>query len=384
MIHVADSGAGNPQRAGGAEGDAPSGRLGLIDALRGLAAATVVLHHLCSYGPLPDRAAALVPQFIEWTWNYGRMAVQVFLVISGFVTALALGRTPIGPSGFLRFAARRYVRLGFPYGAALLYLLALWALIPPRLAAFPLFDAFSVRGLLAHAAFLQDILRFPSLSAGIWYLAIDFQFGLFFYAILLGHRGLVRAFRVRSGRGDAALLVAVALPWPLASVFAWNLVPENDIWVVYYLGSLFLGAFGAWALAGRVPRAVFWLYVGAIGVGLALHWRTRLALALATGLVLYGSGRANWRGGGTPAPLRALGRISYSLYLVHYPTTWAVQSLGSRLWDGSPAAALLGMGAALVASLLAAAVLYRLVERPSLRLAGRLRLRSGAAAGDRP
>jgi peptidoglycan/LPS O-acetylase OafA/YrhL len=349
-------------------------RLGLVDALRGLAAAVIAAHHICLYDPLPDRAAELLPQVINWFRDYGRLAVQVFFVISGVVMALSVGRTRIGPAEFARFATRRYVRLGFPYLAAILYLLALRALIPQQLSTFPLFDELTWELILSHLFFLQDILGYPSLSAGFWYLGIDFQFSLLFCLLILLHQGLVRALRVRSRRFDVALLLALSAPFPLLSIYIFNLNPSNDVWASYYLGSLFVGVMCGWALAGRIPRGAFWAYAGAVVVGLIVHWRSRLALALATGVLIYCVGRggriSDWA---VRPPLRPLGRISYSLFLVHYPTTWAVESLGSRLWGDSAAAALLGMVLAFVASLAAAVVLFRLVERPSQLLAERLR-----------
>ena len=36
----------------------------------------------------------------------------------------------------------------------------------------------SVTQLMVHAVFLQDVLDYEPLTAGIWYLAIDFQLGL--------------------------------------------------------------------------------------------------------------------------------------------------------------------------------------------------------------
>jgi peptidoglycan/LPS O-acetylase OafA/YrhL len=375
--------------AGGAPAGTPTGtqseprRFGLIDAIRGIAALTIAAHHICSVGPLPERASELLPRLIDWLWAYGRLAVPVFLVISGFVTALTVGCEPIGPSGLLRFTARRYVRLGLPYLATLLYLVALGALIPSGLSAFPLYDELDWRLALAHVFFLQDILGYPSLSTGIWYLAIEFQFGILFYVLLLFHVSLGRALRLRSPRFDAALLLAVSMPWALMSVFVWNLDPGNDIWVFYHLGPLFLGVACGWSLSGRIPKATFWAYAGALVVGLLVAYRIRLALALATGILLYAAGRFRGMSDRIARPsLRFLGRISYSLFLIHYPTVWAVESLGSRFWGTSAEGAVLGMAVAFVASLAAAVALYRLVERPSSLLAGRLRPKGGPIPGE--
>jgi peptidoglycan/LPS O-acetylase OafA/YrhL len=93
---------------------------------------------------------------------------------------------------------------------------------------------------------------------------------------------------------------------------------------------------------------------------------------------------AQWKAGGLPstlaalgsytilvflpqiriAPLIGLGAISYSLYLIHVPIGGRVINLGER-WASSPiaksATALLAFGA----SLLVAYILFRTVEKPS-------------------
>jgi peptidoglycan/LPS O-acetylase OafA/YrhL len=370
------TGAEGPDPAESRAARAPVGRrrFGLVDALRGPAAVAIALHHICLYGPLPERAARLVPWLVGGLIDYGSLAVQVFFVISGFVTTFAVGHRPASPSALVRFAAARYVRLGFPYLATIASVLALHALSPPGFGAFPLFDEFSWKLVLAHVVFLQDILGYPSLSAGIWYIAIDYQFCLLFFALTLLHRGLVRAFRIRSRRLDTALLLALFVPIAVMSIFVWNLNYDDEPWVHCYFCSLFVGVVCGWALAGRVPGWVFWAYAGVVAVGLVFDWRPKLALAMAVGILLYGAGRSGRAIDRDVRPwLRSLGRISYSLFLVHYPTHWVVSSLVAHVSGDSAPAALLWMALSFVASLAVAVAMFRLVERPSLILADRLR-----------
>src|SRR5438270_647026 len=122
--------AGGPGRSAGPAAGPPAGgrsvpagerpRLASVDALRGLSAVLIAAHHICLYGPLPGRAATLLPWVVKGLAAHGRLAVQVFLVIGGFAAALAVGHARGGPAGFVRLAVRRYVRLGFPYLAAAL------------------------------------------------------------------------------------------------------------------------------------------------------------------------------------------------------------------------------------------------------------------------
>ena len=100
---------------------AVSGRLRFIDGLRAVAAQLIVWHHLAFYGPLSDVARPLTPFVIDLLHHHARMAVQVFLVIGGFVTAQHLERLPrLDLRGFVREVARRYQRTGGPYLVTLL------------------------------------------------------------------------------------------------------------------------------------------------------------------------------------------------------------------------------------------------------------------------
>ena len=62
-------------------------RMPLIDALKAIAALLVLLNHFSSYGPLAAAVNQIFPATVVWLYGYGRMAVQVFLVIAGFLAA---------------------------------------------------------------------------------------------------------------------------------------------------------------------------------------------------------------------------------------------------------------------------------------------------------
>ena len=60
-----------------------------IDALKVLASQIIVLHHLSAYGPVADAMHHAAPVLMDWLYGYGRMAVQVFLVLGGYLMAPA-------------------------------------------------------------------------------------------------------------------------------------------------------------------------------------------------------------------------------------------------------------------------------------------------------
>ena len=64
-----------------------SNRMPLIDALKAIASQLIVLHHLAAYGPLTEAVQQVAQKPIDWLYDYARIAVQVFLVIGGFLAA---------------------------------------------------------------------------------------------------------------------------------------------------------------------------------------------------------------------------------------------------------------------------------------------------------
>jgi peptidoglycan/LPS O-acetylase OafA/YrhL len=71
--------------------------------------------------------------------------------------------------------------------------------------------------------------------------------------------------------------------------------------------------------------------------------------------------------------IQFLGKISYSLYLLHLIIGSALNGVGVRICHGSPPLILLWIAFSVAVCIGSAYVMYRLVELPSLRWAHRLR-----------
>jgi peptidoglycan/LPS O-acetylase OafA/YrhL len=327
----------------------------LVDALKAIASQLIVLHHLSAYGPLAAAAHDGLPGTIDWLYDYARIAVQVFLVVAGFLAARGLaadGRATFGNP--LPLVWRRYLRLALPYFAALALAIAGAALAdvwlddeaipaPPHLVQ-----------LVAHALLLHSLLGVDALSAGIWYIAIDFQ--LFALAALL----------LWAGRGIGAALVLAA---GALSLFWWNRDPALDNWALYFIGSYALGTAAWWA--GDVRRPARWiaLFAAITLAALLVDFRLRIAVALAVALLLALSRRngmlerwPDW------PPFAFLGRISYALFLIHFPVVLLANAIFWRLGWTSPVMAVFGILTAWAASVVLAALFHRLVEEPAGRL----------------
>ena len=147
----------------------------LIDFLKTFAALTIILHHFASYGQIAEDARLALPGVMTWLFEYGRYAVQIFLVMGGYLAAQSLTRNSNlkNPQAVLRIVFNRYWRLFAPYVVALLVTMAC-----ASIARFWVQDEFvgqteTFGQFLAHLFFLQGILGLDAISAGVWYVAID-------------------------------------------------------------------------------------------------------------------------------------------------------------------------------------------------------------------
>jgi peptidoglycan/LPS O-acetylase OafA/YrhL len=350
-------------------------RFTLIDGIRGIAALGIASYHIHRYGPVPKAADDALPSAVESILDYSWIGVQFFFVIAGFVAAHSLRSIHLTLGRFGNFALRRLVRLGLPYWVTVAAVLAI-NVVAVRSGD----ESLSGRVTWLHAAaqflFLQDILGLGNISAGLWFVAIDLQFGLLFAALVGIAQWLTPS--EPGGSRRAACLLALTVPLALLSAYRFNLNPDLEMWIHYFFHLPVFGAIAWWALEGRVPRAAFWLYAAAMLLALTVEWRLELAVATVAAVTLYSAGRQGFlRTWLSAAAFQYLGRISYSLFLVHYPVSWIVLKVGHDLTGAHPVAAVGWLLAALAASLGAAHLFYVLVESPARNLAQRMRRTPG-------
>lgn len=337
----------------------PPQRLAAVDAVKAIASQLIVLHHLAFYGPLSDRAALLAPALFGWLSDHARLAVQAFLVAGGFLAARALapeGRWTGRP--VLPILWRRYLRLAVPVAAAVaLALAAAWVartwMDHPSIPAPATLPQIAANMLLVH-----DVLGYEALSAGLWYVAIDFQL---FVVMLL----LLRA----TGRHAFAAIALLAV----VSLAFFNRQPQWDIWAPYFFAAYALGAF-AWWLARRACPPLWAGVAAAAALAVAtFDFRVRIAVALVTAALLFATARAHvpvrWA---ETRVVRFLARIAYSVFLVHFPVCLVVNAAWTRFLPPDPWTSLFGILVAWGASIAAGALLHRLVESRVDALAARV------------
>lgn len=335
-----------------------------VNLIKALAAQLIVLHHLAFYGPMSDYAHPLMPAFIEWLDTYGRIAVQAFLVIGGFLAAKSL--SPQGLPGLenpLGKIWRRYVKLAPPFVAAMLLAVgaSAWAdfwMDHDSISAPPDMMQFT-----AHALLLHDVLDHEALSAGAWYVAIDFQ--LFALATLLfSLSGSLAPERTR-----AWLMPAVVVSGVTASLLFFNRDADWDMWAPYFFGSYGMGMLAWWSSdpARSRPAATLLLAMLLLPAlaALAIDFRSRIAVALAVAYLLALLGRARMtHSSWALARMNDMARISYSVFLIHFPVCLVVNAAFVRFIPALPHWQALGMLLAWIVSLAAGAIFYRWVEAP--------------------
>ncbi len=337
----------------------PAARLPFIDALKALASQLIVWHHLAFYGPMSDYVQPLFPEMISWLSQNARIAVQAFLVMGGFLAAQALARDGrLTDKPVVRLIWGRYLKLVMPYLVALLLAIGAAAVARSLMANEVTPAVPGVAQVLAHVFFLQGILGYEGLSAGVWYVAIDFQL----YALLLLTLWLARHFFPgfsAAGRIGVGFLATVSL-------FYFNRDAAWDNWGVYFFGAYSLGALTYWGTrrGGFSPwlLAVAALAVVALWVDFRLRILVALLVAASLGVARYSGMIERWPGSKV---IGWLGQISYSVFLIHFPVFLAVDALFERFVAHTPFLQMTGLVMAWVLSLVGGAALHRWVETPA-------------------
>jgi peptidoglycan/LPS O-acetylase OafA/YrhL len=347
-------------------------RLAGLDGIRGLAALYVVINHvfLRAFPGYPvDHAPFWAGGFI-----YGRFAVVVFIVLSGFSLALSPARHGWRLDGVCQFARRRARRILPAYWAALAFSLAVaWLIVRQPGHGVPDAKSVIVNGLL-----VQNIDGAPSPNAAFWSMAVEAQLYLLFPLLLL----IVR-------RWSATAMAAIVLTVVAAVGIFGPHIPRVDTFVIqsppdlaalFAIGILSAGVVGAglarrswpwgWlALAAAIPvLATIW-WQGSVWTLDHLFWvDIALGPAIACLLVALATGRAAALLRPLDSrPIRSLGSCSYSLYLTHAPIVVIVYEriVAGRVSQGVPAF-LVTLAIALPLTIAFARLFAAVFERPFL------------------
>ncbi|MEY3886899.1 MAG: hypothetical protein RL650_991 [Pseudomonadota bacterium] len=343
-----------------------SQRSEVIDLFKAFACVLIVWHHLALYGPMSDVVYHWIPNFIGLLFDHGLLAVQVFLVVGGYLNAKSWTRALAQAEfKFLPLLGSRYQRLTIPLLTALSFTVAVTALVRPYFDHPSLSDSPSPLQVVAHILLLQDVMYFEAFSAGIWYVAIDFQlFAMALICAALAHRWQAMTRQgsvVRKALGMWSVLT-------LGSLFVWNLNPLSEIWGTYFFCAYGLGlCVGCWRVAGiRLNYQSLALLIVLLGLAAWVYQpriRWAVAIAMAVLLALYEASDCR------PLPLlkatwiESLSNVSYAVFLIHFGVSVLVSAVVYTHWSESLVANALGMLISFGLSLLFGAWLHQQVEK---------------------
>jgi peptidoglycan/LPS O-acetylase OafA/YrhL len=343
----------------------------LIDALRVLAAQIIVLHHCVSYGNLASAASELLPSVGGFLFDYGRYAVQVFLVMAGYLAAqsaekaFAISHSHAKLSGarlVVQLAIRRYLRLVGPYIVALLI-----TIVCAMLARQWSLDEYigqpeSIAQVLAHLFLLQGVLGYESISAGVWYVAIDWQL----FTVL----AVVYAVFQRPGMRIGVMSILI-----MASLLYFNRHADYENSFIYFIGAYGLGILAYWAsslnaIQKSINHASAKKILIAIAIILllsALHsvWlRNYLALGIAFLLLYLGNRPYSHPHKWLARAMQWASARAYCAFLIHFAFILLANTVLIGLGMQSSAVAVAAIGLVSVLSWIAAHYLYRWIELP--------------------
>ncbi len=342
-----------------------SPRLPSLELGRALASQLTMWHHLAFYGPLSDYAYPTAPWAVDFLYDYARFSVQLFFVLGGFLISRALARPPADWKSIGQTIWHRYRRIAGPYIAILIIAIGANALSRSMMDHWSISGPPTIPSLLAHLVLLQDVLGFEPLTTGIWYLAVDFQ--LFLISLLVTAL-CVRATGADRGRNIAQGIFAA---FALSALFYFNRRAEQfDHFGIYFFGSYFLGMALEWTVSRRWPQWMLALYMAVMIVANVVEFRPRHMVAMGTAVVVW----LVWRLGKLDSWPRSrasayLGKISYSLFLIHFPVSLVINGAFHGTLADKPGAAWAAMFLSATLSLLAAAIFYRFVEGPLTQIA---------------
>jgi exopolysaccharide production protein ExoZ len=318
-------------------------RLDALQVLRAVAALAVVVFHC------------------HWT-GVASFGVELFFVISGFVICHAAAQNP------RHFLLKRIARVVPLYWLATIGVFAL-ALVAPSL-----LPSTQVSGLnLLRSLAFWPYVRADGAVMPLLFLGWTLNYEAFFYVVFAACLAVSARFAPYTALGMLVLIASlhglvVHLGDPLdfwTRPILLNFACGIAVWLVWHHTKARLMQMSPWLASAIAVVALGILVTGANhGLGGALPTGGMVSGALLLALLALGP-RMRW-----PTALLLIGDASYSLYLLH-PYVLEVVNRKIHAFGPDPRG-VLATGLAVMGALALALVMFRVIERPSNRLARKL------------
>lgn len=330
--------------------------LGVLDLLRGFAALIVVLYHFSAEGL--SRGGILAKFFsstLENMFSWGHLGVEVFFVISGFVIPYSLWNSNYQTGHFGSYMLKRIVRICPPAYVIILLTLLQWFVVDflihhnsTRI------STVSLGQLVSNLTFSIPFTNYSWFNGVFWTLAIEFQFYLIL-GFLFNY--LFKVSSIHFIAINVALSLLGFLPGlPRATIFVFN--------PLFAMGGLTL-LFGkdriklpGYILGLLVFSLLTWLNVSFIAAFFGLG----TALIIAFIKIQHST-------------FAFFGKISYSVYLVHFLTGSTFEFILSKLFaPKTEFGNFLVIFLCIALTYVSAYYYYIIIEKSFLQVARRLKL----------
>ncbi len=315
-------------------------RLLELDALRGLAALSVVFYHyFFRYDQLYGHAGLSV----DWTY-YGKFGVQLFFMVSGFVIFWTLNKIERP----LDFVASRFSRLYPAYWAAVLF-------------TFSFVYIFGLSGrevspghAMSNLLMFHEIFGIPHVDGVYWTLTVELIFYFWIFLIYLTSN-LERVEEIFSVVILASVLHSmgvILIPSVLFRALIMDALP------LFMAGICFYKLANGYDGAIKTMCALFFSLLSTVAIYSFDHFILFSGFYLVFYMAI--SGRIKVL---ALKPLVFLGSISYSLYLLHQNIGYVIINVSYELGFHP----LLGICFSLLIVIILSTIFMKYVENPSLR-----------------
>lgn len=333
--------------------DLASKNIPVINCLRGIAASMVCFFHFV----VPK--GYIYDEDIKSLFTIGKTGVYIFFVISGVVIPLSMIRGGYAYRNWGKFMLKRVVRLEPPYLACILLALIYFQVrtLVPTSADVDLMP--SAKDLLLHVGYLVPFFNAHWALSIFWTLAVEFQYyialSLLLPMVLTGSKAYRYCFY-------------------LIFLFAPFLLLHNIAFLPVHMPFFLLGILYTFLKTGIIEsREYFILTLLSITVTVIVSPISNAIAGLLTILII------NFLPNFTNNILDFLGKISYSLYLLHPITGKAFINVLSYKFHASyqkPIVIITGY----LLTLIAAYIFYRIIEKPSLKLSHKIQYKRSKPA----
>lgn len=317
--------------------------LPVINSLRGLAATAICFYHF-----VLSTANYVEAIEVRTFFYYAQYGVPLFFVISGIVLPLAMLKNDYQFKDWRTFMLKRLLRLEPPYLVSLV-LASLYLIFQTYRHDGIL--TFSVSNFLLHLAYLIPWVEGQEwINPIYWSLAVEFQFYFLLSIAFIGLKQHVLGYRLLM---YSLLLGACFISNEKAFVFRW--LPLFFVGIIYSLKQYQLVSTKEYLIVSLLSFGLIYYQLDLPNLCVTIF-----ALGLIHYFPNYNPKYSNW-----------LGKISYSLYLVHLIVGQALVNFLSHNYR-LPYQKVVVILSGYVLSIFVAWLLYKWVEQPSKKASSKL------------